>query len=222
MRQNVSQAGIPGENGRFFIQNDWFNHGIPANVVREANVYIETSYSFSAFHSEQACGLHLGEGSGSYDIGCFITGKDAQITVGKFTILNAPTLVCYKEITIGSHCMLAWGSVVTDTWLPSSDSILHRRAILEAAAADPNRMLPAFAEPQPVVLEDNCWIGFGAIVLPGVRVGRGAVVGSKTIIAEDVPAYAVVVGNPAKIVRYLDPDDTEEAKVQAFTEYLVK
>jgi acetyltransferase-like isoleucine patch superfamily enzyme len=221
MRQNIAQPGMPGQDGRFYIENDWFNQGIPANVVRGPGVYIDSSYSFGAFHSRQEGALRLGEGSGCYDTSAFVTGEAAKITIGEFTILNATTLVCYSQVTIGSHCMLAWGSVVTDTWLvPSPDSILLRRAILEKAAADPARVLPAFAQPAPVVLEDHCWIGFGAIVLPGVKVGRGAVVGSKTIVSEDVPPYAVVVGDPARIVRYLDPDDTEEAKAQAFAQYL--
>jgi len=63
------------------------------------------------------------------------------------------------------------------------------------------------------------WVGFDSVILPGVTLGRGAVVGCKTVIAEDVPAYAVVVGDPARIVRRLDPDDTEKARAQAIREY---
>ncbi len=74
----------------------------------------------------------------------------------------------------------------------------------------------------PVVLEDNAWVGFGAIIMPGVRLGKGCVVGSKTIITQDVPPYAIVVGDPAKIVKYLEPDDTEEVKVRAMDKFLQK
>jgi acetyltransferase-like isoleucine patch superfamily enzyme len=52
----------------------------------------------------------------------------------------------------------------------------------------------------PVVLEDGCDLGVGAIVLPGVRVGRGAVVGAGAVVTRDVPAGAVVAGSPARVL----------------------
>jgi acetyltransferase-like isoleucine patch superfamily enzyme len=50
------------------------------------------------------------------------------------------------------------------------------------------------------------------VILPGVTLGRGCIVGSRTIVADDVAPYAVVVGDPARVVRYLDADDTPEAR----------
>jgi len=54
---------------------------------------------------------------------------------------------------------------------------------------------------RPVVVEADCWIGMGVSILPGVTIGEGAVVGAASVVAKDVPAYAVVVGNPARVVR---------------------
>ncbi len=47
----------------------------------------------------------------------------------------------------------------------------------------------------------DVWIGRDATILPGVTVGNGAIIGSNAVVAKDVPAYAIVVGNPAKIVK---------------------
>jgi acetyltransferase-like isoleucine patch superfamily enzyme len=80
--------------------------------------------------------------------------------------------------------------------------------------------MPYYAEPAPVILKDNVWIGFDAVIMPGVTIGQGAVIGSKAIITEDVPPYAIVVGNPQKIIRFLNPNDTEEAKKEAFRKHL--
>jgi acetyltransferase-like isoleucine patch superfamily enzyme len=57
-------------------------------------------------------------------------------------------------------------------------------------------------ETAPVVIEDDADIGVGAVLLPGVTVGRGAVVGAGAVVVEDVPPYAVVAGVPARVLRY--------------------
>lgn len=53
-----------------------------------------------------------------------------------------------------------------------------------------------------VVIENDVWIGYGCTVLSGVRIGSGSVVAAKSVVTRDVPAYAIVAGNPAKVVRY--------------------
>ena len=53
-----------------------------------------------------------------------------------------------------------------------------------------------------VTIGNDVWIGDGAVILSGVTIGNGAVIGARAVIAKDVPAYAIVVGNPAKVVRY--------------------
>ena len=60
-------------------------------------------------------------------------------------------------------------------------------------------------EPRPVVIEEDAWIGAKASILPGVRVGRGAIVGVSSVVTADVPPASVVVGVPARAVRALDP-----------------
>lgn len=57
---------------------------------------------------------------------------------------------------------------------------------------------------KPVEIEDNVWIGGGAILLPGVRVGKNAVVGAGAVVSRDVPAETVVAGNPAKVIREIE------------------
>lgn len=59
-----------------------------------------------------------------------------------------------------------------------------------------------FAEPKPVTIADDVWIGSRVTILPGVHIGTGAVIGAGAVVSKSVPDYAVVVGNPAKIVKY--------------------
>ncbi|NRP71010.1 Streptogramin A acetyltransferase [Ensifer psoraleae] len=58
------------------------------------------------------------------------------------------------------------------------------------------------------VVGNDVWIGMDATILPGITVGNGAIVGMKSVVSKDVPPYAVVAGNPARVVRMRFPADT--------------
>lgn len=53
-----------------------------------------------------------------------------------------------------------------------------------------------------VTIGNDVWIGTNAIILGGVKVGQGAIIGAGAVVAKDIPSYAVVVGNPARVVKY--------------------
>lgn len=193
------------------IEHDWYDGVIPHNVSLGANVYLDTSYGFAQFDSTLQPGLIMGDASGAYNLTTFIVGPSGAVTVGAYTCLNGAYLICNSTITIGAHCLIAWGVTITDSWVSPATTLAERRQILQDTASDPNRHLSPSRSPAPVVLEDAVWVGFDSVILPGVVLGRGCVVGSKTVVDQDVPPYAVVVGNPMRIVRYLDPEDREHA-----------
>lgn len=57
------------------------------------------------------------------------------------------------------------------------------------------------------VLQDGCWLGMRAMIMPGVTIGEGAVVAAGSVVTKDVPPYAIVGGNPAKIIKYRFPEN---------------
>lgn len=59
----------------------------------------------------------------------------------------------------------------------------------------------------PITVGQNAWIGGGAIILPGVTIGENAVIGAGAVVSKDIPANAVAVGNPAKVVKYVSAED---------------
>ncbi len=63
---------------------------------------------------------------------------------------------------------------------------------------------------KPVLIKESAWIGAGATILPGVCIGRHAVVGAGSVVTKDVPDYAVAVGNPARVIRMLDKEKFKE------------
>ena len=54
----------------------------------------------------------------------------------------------------------------------------------------------------PIIIEDDVWIGFGVIILSGVKVGKGAIIAAGSVVTKNVPPYALIGGNPAKIIKY--------------------
>lgn len=68
-----------------------------------------------------------------------------------------------------------------------------------------NRLLPmrlqGASEDKPVVIGDDVWIGARAIILPGVHIGSGAIVGAGAVVTKDVPEFAIVAGNPARVIK---------------------
>ena len=61
----------------------------------------------------------------------------------------------------------------------------------------------------PVHIGKNCWIGAGAVILPGVTIGDNTVIGAGSIVTKDIPANVVAVGNPCKVLREIGERDRE-------------
>jgi acetyltransferase-like isoleucine patch superfamily enzyme len=113
-----------------------------------------------------------------------------RLTVGDFSHINNLTLIfAHGEVTIGAHVLVSGGCNIT--------SVSHEKDPLARRASDG---AGAAMTCGPVRIEDDVWLGAGAIVLPGVTIGQGAVVGAGAVVTRDVPAGATVVGVPARVV----------------------
>ena len=68
--------------------------------------------------------------------------------------------------------------------------------------------------PKKVEIGENVWIGARATILPGVVIGEGAVIGAASVVTKNIPPYAVVGGNPAKVIKYRNRENYEKLKSQ--------
>ena len=115
-------------------------------------------------------------------------------------------LLRLSGIGVGSRTFVNRGVQFVDNYRGGAICLGERVAVapgvLFVADSDPNdsrlRTIGSFHIRGQVTIEDDAWIGAGAIVLPNVTVGRCAVVGAGAIVTRDVEPYAIVVGNPAR------------------------
>lgn len=102
------------------------------------------------------------------------------LSIGENSFIGRVQIQAHAKIEIGSCVCINDG-----VWLLTASHDVHDPAWAQTASA--------------IVIEDFAWIATGAMILPGVRVGRGAVVGAGAVVARDVPDFAVATGNPARI-----------------------
>lgn len=124
-----------------------------------------------------------------------------------------------ENVEIADNAVIMMGAVINIGAKIGEGSMIDMGAILGGRAEVGKRchvgagaVLAGVIEPpsaSPVILEDDVLIGANAVVIEGVHIGKGAVVGAGSIVTSDVPAGAVVVGNPARIIKETKDDQTK-------------
>ena len=138
---------------------------------------------------------------------CKRWAKDAFFPAARLALLR------WADVAVGRDVYIADGFVIVEELAdPGGVTIGDRVSIgpnvTLVVSSHPNasRLRDAgLARKAPIVIEDDAWIGASAIVMPGVRIGSGAVVGAGSVVTRDVPAGHVVAGQPARVVRVLTP-----------------
>lgn len=146
-------------------------------------------------------------------IGCnFIFESDSGvIKIGKRTFINAGTnIISINEIEIGDDVTIGWNIYIYDHDSHSLDYRFRKDDIerqREDFYANRNFIFNkdwSTVKSAPVKICNKVWIGFNAIILKGVTIGEGAIVAAGAVVTKDVPAWTVVAGNPATIVKKIE------------------
>jgi acetyltransferase-like isoleucine patch superfamily enzyme len=177
----------------------WDRSPLPPNVIVGEGTRIERSgETFKRFRSRREPGLTLGRDVDVYHWTTFNVEVQGAVTIGDGSVLVAAIFMCADEITVGRNVVVSYNVTIADCDFHPLDPRLRRAdAVANAPGADRSGRPPL--ETAPVTIEDDAWLGIGAIVLKGVRIGAGATVGAGAVITHDVPAGASAVGNPAVI-----------------------
>jgi acetyltransferase-like isoleucine patch superfamily enzyme len=143
-------------------------------------------------------GATLQLGDGCY-VGRYVEiGPSGTIAIGAHSSLQDRTILL-GDVSVGKHCIFAPNVFISSGrhyfdlhpgWLiQDQDEFVRRNTEL------------SLRHSRPVVVEDDCWIGINAVVMPGVTIGKGAVVGAGSVVARDVAPYTVVGGAPARVLK---------------------
>jgi acetyltransferase-like isoleucine patch superfamily enzyme len=184
------------------LPGDWYPGVLPDNIRVDPTAYIGSSHAFINFRSARTPGLIVGRGASLCDGTILDVGEQGRVIVRDFALINDPRIICDHEVWIDAHAMIAWNAVIMDSYrLPRNATACIAPASSKAARDSPDGLSAS-----RVHIGRYAWIGFEACILPGVTIGEGAIVGARSVVIEDVPPYAVVVGNPARLIRYLEQD----------------
>jgi len=162
-------------------------------------------------------------------------GAGSCIDFPPATLQNVESIHVGRDVLVGRHATLAAGYGVGDPNLPARALVIGDGCVLGARFTvtahqyvelgdavftgqhvfitdashgyqDPDTPIgKQFGAHQPVVIGSGSWIGHGAVILPGTRIGRNVVVAAGAVVRGEVEDHAVVAGNPARVVRRLEP-----------------
>lgn len=131
------------------------------------------------------------------------------ISIGDRTFINGGTkIISRSRIEIGSDVTIAWGCTIYDH---NSHSLDYRERMndqkLQLDSWSVGNIILnkdwSTVKTSEIVIGDHAWLGFDVVVLKGVTIGEGAVIGARSVVASDIPAWCVAAGNPARVIKEL-------------------
>jgi acetyltransferase-like isoleucine patch superfamily enzyme len=132
-----------------------------------------------------------------------------EVIIGNNVFIGRSNLICRSKIEIGDNVFIAWGSYIYDH---NSHSLDYREREKDIAQQLVDYKGGKFfienknwdvVETKPIKICSNAWIGMNCIILKGVTIGEGAIVGAGSVVTKDVPAWTIVGGNPAVVIKEL-------------------
>jgi acetyltransferase-like isoleucine patch superfamily enzyme len=132
---------------------------------------------------------------------------DASILIGDRCFIGASHFVSADCIQVEDDVVISWGVTVVDH---NSHAIHSSDRLADVANHARGEKDWSSVTRAKVVLERGCWIGFNAIILKGVTIGKGAVIAAGSVVTKDVPANTIFGGNPAKLIRKINDWETHK------------
>lgn len=123
-----------------------------------------------------------------------------NVDIGRFTVINGPATRIVAQINtikIGSFCSIASGVIIQEYYhrYDRVSTFYMNHYFFEG-----NSNNDIFSKGD-IIIEDDVWIGSNSVILSGVKIGRGSIIGAGSVVTKSIPAYSIVAGNPAKVIK---------------------
>jgi len=158
-----------------------------------------------------------------YTIGVYLPKSNARISLGSRKIreilvksfaegpfgkdINIQRkAIIARRISIGDYSSIGMNCVVQGGVKIGNNVMMGPQVFIYTQNHNHDRtdipmIAQGYEEEKPVVIGDDVWIGSRVTILPGVHIGEGAIIGASSVVTKDVPAYSIVGGNPAKVIK---------------------
>tara|TARA_B110000046_G_scaffold97564_1_gene105246 strand:- start:3261 stop:3860 length:600 start_codon:yes stop_codon:yes gene_type:complete len=135
-----------------------------------------------------------------------IRKKISESIIANFISLTHPSSIVSKYSKIGKGTAVMAGATINIEAIIGKHCIVNTNAVIEhdCVLEDFVHISPNATITGNVIVGEGTHIGAGAIVLPNVKIGKWTTIGAGAIVTKDVPDYAVVVGNPGKVIKYIE------------------
>ena len=131
--------------------------------------------------------------------------------IGKNSVVNNQlTVVLPKNVTIGEGVTVMNGALMMAAGGITIEDKVMIAANVQLISNNHDPYVREVLTCRPILIKYGAWVGAGSTILPGVTVGKYAIVGANSVVSKDIPDYAVAVGSPAKVIKYLDKEKFEK------------
>ena len=171
------------QEGRY-LAHDWYPEAIPANVRLGEGSWLYSSFAFAHCRSEATIAVTVGRNSGLYNGTFFDLGPQGRVEIGDYCAIVGAVFAVGGLVRVGSYTFIAHQVVFADSDVK-----------VPGTSGGGSRLTNG-----DILIGENVWVGARSVVLCGADLGNGSVIGAGTVVDFAVPAFAIVAGNPARIV----------------------
>ncbi|OHB60982.1 MAG: hypothetical protein A2168_07195 [Planctomycetes bacterium RBG_13_50_24] len=171
--------------------------GMPLIDIRgNASVAIEDNVTLNSCNREYHVNMHS-------PVKLYADRNGAKIHIGKNTRIHGTCIHACEHIKIGENCLIAANTQIFDG---------HGHDLSFDNTA--NR-INTEGGTQPIIIEDDVWIGINCIIIGGVTIGKGSIIGAGSVVTKSIPPFVIAAGNPARIIKdmkCIEESQTEHLK----------
>lgn len=183
-----------------------YDYRAKLHVVKNPNIEISDSARIAAYrklHVETGCKLKIGNLTiieGNITTECI----GANISIGSRTFIGGSHLISASKIIIGDDVLISWGCTIVDHDSHSIAWSKRSNDVLDWAKGEKNW---EHVNRGCINIHNKVWIGANVTILKNVTIGEGAVIGTGSVVTKNVPAWTVVAGNPAKVIKVISENE---------------